>query len=106
VLIYIFTTTHIDTAMKVNQAQYNELTAVYPLSPEEYRQLGLMPIYDGDSGYFIRIDFPDTAKRREMVAMTYPPHIGLEVLGEHSGHFYQYNSSTSSWLPIPVNFEQ
>jgi len=92
--------------MKVNQAQYNELTAVYPLSPEEYRQLGLMPIYDGDSGYFIRIDYPDTAKRGEMVAMTYPPHIGLEVLGEHSGNFYQYNSSTSSWLPIPVNFEQ
>jgi len=43
--------------MKVNPAQYNELTAVYPLSPEEYRQLGLMPIYDGDSGYLTALIF-------------------------------------------------
>jgi len=103
---FTFTPTNIGTTMIVNPAQYKELTAVYPLSPEEYRQLGLMPIYDGDSGYFIRIDYPDTTKRREMVAMTYPPHIGLEVLGGRSGNFYQYSSNTSSWLPIPVNFER
>ena len=105
-LIYIFTPTYIDAAMKVDPTRYKELTAVYPLSPEEYRQLGLMHIYDGDSGYFIRIDYPDTTKRGEMVAMTYPPHIGLDVLGDHGGNFYQYDSGTSSWLPTPVKFEQ